>query len=1127
MPTSIDNTTKPSQDIFPVVGIGASAGGLEAYRQLLKTIPESSGIAYILVQHLDPTHESMLPEILSKVTPVPVHQIINNIHLAPDNIYIVPSNKLLVATDGVLQLKPRGKDKKNRPIDHFFTSLGEVHKEMAIGIVLSGTGSDGTPGLQAIKEHGGITIVQDPESAVHDGMPRSAIDAMTADFILPVEEIVPKILELRTKHSGFLTGESGEDEVAFDETTYRQILSLLRIRKQVDFVYYKPRTIKRRIARRMAISSIVSHIEYLNFLTQNTGELDVLYEDLLIPVTNFFRDPKSFDQLKEKVFPVITAGKSATQPLRIWSAGCSTGQEAYSLAISLYEYLGHRATGIKIQVFGTDISEKSINVARAGVYSLKQLEDFSPTRLQQFFTRIDGHYQVAKFIRDMCIFASHNFLKDPPFAKLDLVCCRNVLIYMESFLQKKALGMFHYALLDKGFLLLGKSETTSIAADHFTTVDKHEKIYSKKNTPTAMVPVSQRKTGNTTTEVGNLIRKPVLMTPDFQKSADEILLMQFTPAGVIIDDHSDIVHFHGDTGPFLTPSPGRATFNLLKMARQGLGFELRNCIHKAKSKGTLTTKEAIDIDVDGKKIRVSLTVIPLPRTIEPYYLVLFRQTSYPLQSTDAINDPAMPSGAESDPRDLRIRQLEQELLQSREDMRAITHDQEAINEELQSANEELLSGSEELQSLNEELETSKEELESSKEELQSSNEELTVANQELQSRNIEINDARNYADAIITTVREPLIILNRHLQIRTANQSFFMGFGGCAVQKEGKLLYEIGNHQWDIPELRTLLRDIIPKQVEVTDFEVTLPFPLLGERTMLLNASLIKREIDREPLILLAIEDITERKLAERRLESLNRVLEIKVLERTKEVKEINKNLQQSNIDLMQFAHIASHDLKEPLRKIKTFAARLRDDAETQFSQKGDTYLSKVEHSSERLLNMIEDILNYSKLNATDNLVENVELTSIIKNIESDLEVMIQQKNASISYESPPQIEGAPVLIYQLFYNLIHNSLKFSRSDVKQEITIQSKMITLENEQFVKITIADKGIGFETNESEKIFSTFTRLNAKEQYEGTGLGLTLCKRIVERHGGSITADGSRDRGAVFTIILPRKQKSNHI
>ena len=392
---------------------------------------------------------------------------------------------------------------------------------------------------------------------------------------------------------------------------------------------------------------------------------------------------------------------------------------------------------------------------------------------------------------------------------------------------------------------------------------------------------------------------------------------------------------------------------------------------------------------------------------------------------------------------------------------------------------------------------------------------------------MEINDARNYADAIITTVREPLIILNKHLEIRTANQSFYLSFGVSPEHTEGKLLYEIGNHQWDIPELRILLRDIIPKQSEVVDFEVTHNFPFLGERTMLLNARMIKREIEREPLILLAIEDITLRKHAERRLEALNQDLEVRIQERTKEVKEVNKNLQQSNTDLLQFAHIASHDLKEPLRKIKTFAGRLRDDTETQFSQKGDTYLAKIEQSSERLLNMIEDILNYSKLNAAENLVETIDLNLIIKTIESDLEVLIQQKNASISYDRMPEIEGAPVLIYQLFYNLIHNSLKFSRTDKKQEITFHSKLIKLEKELFVKITIADKGIGFESNESEKIFNTFTRLNAKEQYEGTGLGLTLCKKILERHGGSISAEGAKNRGARFTIIMPQKQKLNHI
>ena len=430
-----------SANLFPVVGIGASAGGLDAFKKLVKAIPENSGMAWVLVQHLDPNHESMLAELLQRVTKVPVIEISDEIKVEPNYIYIIPSNKILIANDGALQLSPRSNDKnmRNLPIDIFFASLAEVHQSHSIGVVLSGTATDGTQGLRAIKDHGGITIAQDEASAAYEGMPNSAIEAGVVDFILPPEQIPQKLLEI-TNHINHT--ELNEATTQQDEDVFKQILLLLRLRKGMDFTYYKQTTIHRRILRRMVLNKNGLVLDYLKFLRLNKQEQDVLYQDLLIPVTGFFRDPKTWINLCEVVFPELIKNKTHDGPLRLWVAGCSTGEEAFSMAICLKEFFANHppltdsleqsATGTteRLQIFATDLSEPAIIKARTGIYLKNDLLGLSDLRLNEFFTKNNGGYQVNKSIRDMCVFATHNFLKDPPVGKMDLISCRNVLIYM-------------------------------------------------------------------------------------------------------------------------------------------------------------------------------------------------------------------------------------------------------------------------------------------------------------------------------------------------------------------------------------------------------------------------------------------------------------------------------------------------------------------------------------------------------------------------------------------------------------------------------------------------------------------------------------------------------------------------
>lgn len=856
----MDKKAKPAIPVtessvsFPVVGIGASAGGLDAFKKLLGAIRRNSGMAYILIQHMSADHESMLPELLAKVTEIPVHAIKDEIHLEPDNIYVMPSGQLLTAVDGVLKLSP--KDESNRgikTIDLFFSSLGIVHQNFAVGIVLSGADGDGTLGLKIIKANGGITFAQTTDSAAHESMPQTAIRSGDVDFILPPEKIPAKLIEINRPFQMLetMSPDAAGDRAQSDADVLKQMLMVLRVRKNVDFSFYKKTTIKRRIARRMALNQIIHPVEYLAFLREHKAEQDMLYSDLLISVTAFFRDTKSFDTLCGELLPAIADRKGSHDAIRIWVAGCATGQEAYSIAMCLYEYLSQKSLVLKIQIFATDISEVAISKARTGIYEKHELEGLSESRVEEYFTKTDGAYQVKKSIRELCIFAHHNLLKDPPFAHLDAVSCRNVLIYMEPVLQKRAMQTFHYALNEQGVLMLGKSETPGSGGELFTPYNGSDKIYLKKGESIRSQFTTSERSENAFERIDRGApqrRDP----PDFQKTADDIILSRFAPAGVVVNDALDIVQFRGATGKWLEPSPGKASLNLLKMAREGLSFELRNILHKARSTNAAVIKEHIDLVTSGGAHQaVTVEAMPLPNTTEPHFLVLFHDLpsgSIQKQDADAVKEIMTAQGAK-DIRELRIEQLEKELAFVREDMSGITEEQEAVNEELQSANEELLSGSEELQSLNEELETSQEEL-------QSTNEELNILNHELIDRNSQLIKARSYTDGILDTVRDPLITLDSMLRTKSVSSGFHRMFGTTDEDVEGRLFTELLSGAWNDTELRGKLDEVIRQKAAITDYEMVCKVPASGERILVFNARQLER-VDGEQLIILSIEDVT------------------------------------------------------------------------------------------------------------------------------------------------------------------------------------------------------------------------------------------------------------------------------
>ena len=850
MPQNHKNTTPliKSTNEFPVVGIGASAGGLEAFKKFVQAIDADSGMAYVLVQHLDPSHDSMLGPLLQKVSNIPVIEISDDIRVKPNNIYVIPSNKMLEANDGILNLTPRvyNQNRLNLPIDLFFNSLAEVHQSHAIGVVLSGAGSDGTAGLRAIKGYGGITVAQDGATAAFPSMPESAVHDGVADFVLAPEQIPGKILEIT---SGIRETE-GISMNGENDDVFKQIISLIRIRKGTDFTYYKQTTVRRRIVRRIALNKSKTANAYLKFLGENKTEQNLLYQDLLIPVTSFFRDESVFVDLCEKIFPQLIKNKTDEEPFRLWIAGCSTGQEAYSIAICLKEMIGD--LNYKIQLFATDLSEKAIAKARSGQYEASEVSNVSPERLQTFFTKTNNGYRVNKEIRELCVFAHHNFLTDPPFSKMDFVSCRNVLIYMEPVLQKKALATFHYALVPKGILLLGTTESTSGVSELFSTAGKNSKLYLKKDVGGKYLHVASYKEINETAL--KAVTQPEMMRHSYRTLVDDIILSKYTPAGIVVNDAMDIVQFRGVTAPYIEQQHGDPSHSLFKIAKKSLAFELRKILRKVRKENVAVARPHLLVKINEQLCDITIEAIPLNGTPEPYFLVLFHHhglAAVPVPATEKIAT----SNGKYDVRDLRITQLETELEQTYEDIRKITQDQEAINEDLQRDNEELLSASEELQSLNEELQTSKEEL-------QSTNEELTSVNHEIQNLSELMTESLAFAEAIIGTIGVPLLVLDKNLRVQKANTAFYETYKLTEEETLGYLVYELDNKQWDSTALRQLLEKVLPEKTSFNNYEIRQHFSNIGDRVMVLNARKITSSVS-EKLILLAIEDVTAQRNAE------------------------------------------------------------------------------------------------------------------------------------------------------------------------------------------------------------------------------------------------------------------------
>jgi two-component system CheB/CheR fusion protein len=1133
---------KVKKNSFTVVAIGASAGGLDAITQLLKNLSPNTGMAYIYVQHLSPNHESILSSLLSKATKMKVQDVESLTKMEPNNVYVIPFNKGIEVTNGHIKPIPRPRKSYVLSIDVLFSSLAETHKENVIGIILSGSASDGTLGLKDIKLAGGITFAQD-HSAKYSSMPQSAIAEGVVDFVLSPKEIGEKLTSINknpiVKRKGIQI--TPEDAIDNNNVDLKGILQLLLKKKNVDFSQYKMNTIKRRMLRRMLIHKTTTLKKYADLLEQKNEEVDLLYNDLLINVTEFFRDPEAFQLLKKTVLPRLLKSKTKDEPLRIWVAACATGEEVYSIAMLLFEINDSKANLIPFQIFASDLSVEAIYQARNGEYSLAQLKNVSPKRLQRFFTKIKDKYRITKTLRDVCVFAPHNILRDPPFSRMDFISCRNMLIYLDTPAQKKVIATFHYALNDNGCLMLGKSETIGTSLQLFSTpLNKKIKIYTRKKSADThkmsdITPrILQASISKKNSPVATTLTKKISATSSSNLSVafDSFLLTQYSPASVVINHDLEILQFRGATSLYLQNSSGKASFNILKMADIEITFELRNAIHHAIKTKQVVSKMGIEMhgDKTGAVSRiVNLEVTPLRIQGEDDMLVIVFTGQPQLE----IAEPNSKGGkTNSLAKDRRIKKLEEEIAAARYDMASITQDQEAANEELQSANEEIISSNEELQSLNEELETSKEEIEST-------NEELITTNQELQSRIQQVEELYNYYETILSTIHEPMLVLEKDMRIKSANKAFYKMFHVTEEDSVGSSLYKLGNNQWNIPHLRELLEEIIPKNNRFHDFEVEQTFPVIGHKIMILNAHSILQKKPNEELIVLTITDNTEvRKLAIELQLKENKVLEVQL-----DMKKMAmKKIEESNIALTEAKHNAelkrevaeeavkskqqflsnmSHEIRTPMNAIIGFTNVV---LKTKLDETQKEYMNAIKISGDSLIVLINDILDLAKVDAGKMTFEQTpfNLPFSISTMLHLFETKTKEKNVTLITEYdkaiPETLIGDPMRLRQIILNLVSNAVKFTE---RGTIAVNVRLLKEDAERVnIEFTVKDTGIGIRANRLAKIFNNFEQADNETSslFGGTGLGLAIVKQLVELQGGNIIVSSEEGKGSTFGFNL---------
>ncbi len=1122
-------TNLVSNDPGHIVCVGASAGGLEALTTLLKFLPQNINMAFVLIQHLEPHHKSALAEILSREAFLNICEAKNNTKIEPGYVYVISPNTFMTISSGRLKITSRIKrvDGRYLPIDLFMTSLAEDQGKKAVGVILSGTGSDGTLGVKAIKAKGGIIFVQDEKTARYYGMPGSAIASGTVDFVLAPRGIAIKLVQIGVH--GFRKPLKRADRLLASENELTMILVLLQDLTGVDFIHYKRTTISRRVDRRMSFRNIKKYSEYYDYMKKNPTEAKILLKDILISVTVFFRDSEVFTALKKIVFPFIANNRSGKDPIRVWVPACSTGEEVYSIAIALYEFLEEKEVRPNIQIFGTDLSEAHIEKARAGSYARAISAHVSAERLRRFFVKTESGYKIVKHIRDLCIFAKHDIITASPLPNMDIASCRNLLIYFDTILQNKALLMLHYALKPKGFLVLGTSESVTAVPGLFTAVNKRIRIYSK-----------------------NIVTRKLI-------SVDGTPIITFKKTLAV-----------GRAEKSVGPSP-ETDKPLIWAHPKKVGVQKRY----------MTKTEAVDKILTGSngkdiaKIRKEFarTVVRLNAISE---------------EKDTFNEELKAASEEIQSSNEELQSLNEELETSREELQSTNEELLTVNDELQNKNTELTHLNSDLSNvfsstnipiiivgndlcikrftptarkvmnliptdvdrpigdikLNIDIANLEEMILSVIEDMVPK--ELEVKDKEgrwysmfirpyrtidnkidgaviamididvIKRSKEEMQGALDYTQAIIETMREPLVVLDEEMRILSANKSFYDTFRVRVSDVANKRLYELGGHQWNNPKLRKLIEKVLPKNTFFNDFEVSFNFPDIGQKTMILNGRQIKMHGKEKPMVLLVIEDITKRKKAEDILKRDNVTLDKMINKRSKELMclqvKLVKSRQLSAIGTL--AATVAHELRNPLTDIALLAYHIKKITKDPLVKKNVTSINARISESDQIIN---NILMYSKTTITH--YEFVKINDLLKRSIADAtqnfpigKISINEK---IDRTKALSIEVDPVRIREVFRNILHNAIDAVHTDTGI-IEIESRV----NNSMVSILIKDNGIGIARKDLKNVTRPFFTTKVK----GTGLGLAVCKQVATLHGGSIIIKSAKRKGTTVAVTLPiNKQK----
>ncbi len=1210
---SITNRNNTSGFSNYIVGIGASAGGLEAINHLFENMPYNTGFSFVLVQHISPDHKSLMAELISKHTLMTVVEAEHDMPVGPDRIYVIPSKKFMKICDGRLQLSEKQKNQfPNNAIDVFFDSLAEDAQGKAIGIILSGTGTDGTKGAVKIKDHGGIVVVQDPITAAFDGMPNNALSFGLGDIISPPETIAHDLLELlhqAPQLKAFQTANHKEESLIYE------LLDLIKENTSQDFSHYKRPTILRRLAKRLSELGISSVKNYLEYTADHPEEYSVIGKEFLINVSGFFRDKEAFDVLRNKVIPSILEFKKPEEGIKAWSVACSTGEEAYSLAIEIRDWLEkNNRVQTSLKIFATDIDRDALETANRGIYSKAALQGVTGERLAKYFVPEGNAYRIHPEIRKSVVFSYHDILRDPPFGRMDLVSCRNMLIYINPEHQKETQRKLHFALNLDGYLFLGPSENIGVLKSAMDEIDRKWKIYKciSKNRlhdhQNFFIPLEKRLRSLPQSRQKN----PLNHIPELFNDA---LMEVHQMAGLFVTPDFELKQATGNYKRFIDFPENGFNFNLLKIVGAELSVALSVALNKAEREKCVVITKGIRVTKNDKITLINFIVKPyldLKEYQHPFYFITLEELG-----DQELKKPSETSQYQFDD-GKRVDELKQELHETRSNMQLLLEELDTTNEELRSINEEAISTNEELQSTNEELQSLNEELHTVSAEHQLKIKELLDLNDDLNnyfynseigqilvdrdliirrfspsiSRMINLIESdlnRSIVDITTKIINVDLLILIRSvLNSKTPiEKEIVLSDNTICLMKitpyvrqdqsvDGVVITFVDISE--VKRLSSILEAIFDSSAygisakkairnhrnEIIDFEYItanatcekiyeLPEGSLKGKHMRKLKSFREDYFDVHKKVVLTgepahyevfeirnnkwlevvvtkmmdgvvttVTDITDRKKSDKLIKQSYENLK----DTSTKLADTNSQLEQSNLDLIQFASIASHDLKEPLRKIETFGNLLHEKLKNKLDEKERKYLDKIIRSSNRMQILVEDVLTFSKLSNSELKLSKVNLDKILHQIVDDLEITIKEKHAKIIITDLPQINAVEGQMHQLFQNLISNALKFNDKETPM-ISIHQKPIplkaaadlNLEKDKYQCISVEDNGIGIADQYKEKIFGIFQRLNGN-RYDGTGIGLAVCKKIVENNKGFLVLESSPGLGTEFMIILPK-------